>query len=252
LLMAIGNHQLEAAHFLIEAGADINTSDWYGRTPLWQAVEVRNMDFDNSSLENGVNRDAVLELIEVLLEDGANLNSRSKEAMLIRKHMLQITGTLAWVDFVGQTPFVTASLSGDTTVMRLLLEHGADPHITTLEGTTALMAAAGVNWVVDQTYDEGPVALLDAVRLCLELGMDVNASNSMGVTALMGAANRGSNDIIEYLVANGARLDAADQMGRTPYNWAEGVFLATHASVPKPDSMALIERLTAETTAANN
>ena len=40
------------------------------------------------------------------------------------------------------------------------LAHGADPHIPTIGGTTALMAAAGVNWVVAQTYDEGPKALL--------------------------------------------------------------------------------------------
>jgi len=31
-----------------------------------------------------------------------------------------------------------------------------------------LMAAAGINWVVDQTYDEGPKALLEAVKLCYE------------------------------------------------------------------------------------
>jgi ankyrin repeat protein len=32
--------------------------------------------------------------------------------------------------------------------MRLLLEHGADPNIKTYEGSTALMAASGINWVV--------------------------------------------------------------------------------------------------------
>ena len=50
------------------------------------------------------------------------------------------------------------------TVMRLLLEHGADPSIATLAGTTPLMAAAGVNWVFNQTFDEGPAALLEAVE----------------------------------------------------------------------------------------
>ena len=53
------------------------------------------------------------------------------------------TGSLAWVDFTGQTPFLTASLSGDLAVMKLLLKHGADPKIPTFGGTTALMAAAG-------------------------------------------------------------------------------------------------------------
>jgi ankyrin repeat protein len=150
------------------------------------------------------------------------------------------------VDFIGQTPFITAALSGDITVMRLLLEHGADPFITTLEGTSALMAAAGVNWVVAQTFDEGPEALLDAVRLSEELGLDVNAANSMGITAVMGAANRGANDVIRFLVGKGARLDVRDNEGRTPLDWAEGVFLATHAAVPKPESVDLITELMRE------
>ena len=129
--------------------------------------------------------------------------------------------------------------------MRLLLKHNADPKIETFGGTTPLMAAAGVNWVVNQTYDEGQNSLLEAVKLCHELGMDVNATNSMGLTALMGAANRGSDSIIEFLVSKGARVDAKDKEGRTAFNWAEGIFLATHAPVPKPTSMALIQKLTA-------
>ena len=106
------------------------------------------------------------------------------------------------------------------------------------------MAAAGVNWVVDQTFTEGEKSLLEAVKLCSELGLDVNATNSMGLTAAMGAANRGSDAIIEFLVSKGAHLDLKDKEGRTAYNWAEGIFLATHAAVPKPATMALIQKLT--------
>ena len=147
------------------------------------------------------------------------------------------------MDFTGQTPFLTAALAGDTTVMHMLLEHGADPNIPTYHGTTPLMAAAGINWVVSQTYTEGPEQLLAAVELCYELGMDVNAVNSMGLTAVFGAANRGSDDIIRFLVDKGARLDIADNEGRTPLDWARGVFLATHPAEPKPSSIALIESL---------
>jgi ankyrin repeat protein len=108
------------------------------------------------------------------------------------------------------------------------------------------MAAAGINWAVDQTNDEGPEALLAAVTFCWELGIDVNAVNSMGLTAVHGAANRGSDDILQFLVERGARLDVADNEGRTPLDWAQGVFLATHAAVPKPTSVALIRRLTGQ------
>ncbi len=75
------------------------------------------------------------------------------------------------------------------------------------------MVAAGVNWAVAETYDEGDEALLEAVKLAHELGNDVNAVNSMGLAAIHGAANRGANDVIEYLAANGARLDVARRAG---------------------------------------
>jgi uncharacterized protein len=245
LLMAITNNHMDVARFLIDRGAAINISDWYGRTPLWAAVETRNMDVDNAEpFENGVDRGPVLELIRILLDRGADPNTRTKETPPIRRQMLRVTGSLSWVDFTGQTPFLTAALSGDLSVMRLLLEYGADPYIPAFGGTTALMAAAGVNWVVDQTSDEGPAALLEAVKLCTdELGMDVNAVNSMGLTAMHGAANRGSDDIIRFLAAKGARLDVKDKEGRTPLAWAGGVFLATHPAKPKPNSMALLKEL---------
>lgn len=246
LIMAIGNGHAEVAQVLVEMGADINASDWYGRTPLWSAVEDRNQDIHNGTLEHMVDREPLLGLIEFLLEHGADPNSRTTETFPIRNHILPTTSSLSWVDFIGQTPFITAALSGDLSVMRLLLDHGADPHIETVEGTSALMAAAGVNWTVAQTFDEGPEALLEAVKLCFDLGMDVNEANSMGITAVMGAANRGSDDIIEFLVGKGARLDAKDNEGRTPLDWAKGVFLATHAAVPKPSSMEVITQLMAE------
>jgi ankyrin len=253
LLTAIANNHPDVARLLIERGANVNAVDWYGRTPLWTAVEVRNMDFDNNTFVNDVDRAPLLDLIKVLLDKGAAVNARTKESPPIRRQMLAATGTLEWVDFTGQTPFIRAALAGDVTVMKLLLARGADPKITTFGGTTALMAAAGVNWVVDQTADEGPQALLEAVQLCFDLGLDVNAVNSMGLTAAHGAANRGSDDIIRFLASKGARLDVKDKEGRTPLTWAEGVFLATHPARPKPSSIALLKELTGggTTTAAS-
>jgi ankyrin repeat protein len=246
LLMAIANDRMATATLLVERGAAIDRQDWYGRSPLWEAVNVRNLYVHNQTFEHNVDREGALGVVRLLLQRGADPNPRTKESPPVRNHLLATTGTLEWVDFTGQTPFLAAALAGDVTVMRLLLEHGADPDIATVHGTTPLMAAAGVNWVVSQTYTEGPEQLLAAVELCHGLGMDVNAVNSMGITAVMGAANRGSDAIIEYLVANGARLDVVDDEGRSPLDWAKGVFLATHPAEPKPSSIALIERLMAD------
>ncbi|HTM05529.1 MAG TPA: ankyrin repeat domain-containing protein [Vicinamibacterales bacterium] len=246
LITAIGNNHPEVATYLIDRGADVNKVDWYGRTALFTAVETRNMDVDNAPpFENSINRAPYLPLIQRLIDKGANVNARTKEQLPIRPQFLRVTGTLEWVDFTGMTPFIFAARAGDVAVMKMLLTAGADPKIETFAGTNALMAAAGVNWVFDQTYWEGEPANLAAVQLCFDLGLtDVNHQNSMGVTALMGAANRGSDTIIRYLASKGARLDIKDAEGRTAMTWAEGVFLATHPAKTKPSSITLLQELT--------
>jgi len=239
------SEHLKIAQLLLDAGADVNAVDWFGETPLWAAVDVRNLELGRDGNERGV-RDEAFALIERLLAAGANPNARTREYSHERRFILVVVGSVAWVDLTGQTPFLRAAAAGDVEVMRLLLAHGADPNIATDAGTTPLMVAAGVNWAVAETFDLGNEALLEAVKLAHSLGNDVNAVNSMGIAAIHGAANRGANDVIEYLAANGARLDLADEQGRTPLDWAEGVFLATHPPVRKPDTIALLERLLKE------
>lgn len=243
LLIAISNNNMAVAHYLLEHGSHVNGQDWYGRSPLWEAVNVRNLYVNNATFKNGIDRAPVLDLIRDLLAAGADVNARTQETPPFRNFLLSITGSLEWVDFTGQTPFLTAALAGDVTVMKLLLEHGADPHIDTYQGTSPLMAAAGVNWVLAQTWTEGPDQLLQAVKLCVELGMNVNQANSMGITALQGAANRGSDDIVRFLVAHGADLTAQDKEHRSTLDWAKGVFLATHPAQPKPTTIALVTGL---------
>jgi uncharacterized protein len=249
LLMAALNNHLDVARLLVEYGADVDADDFWGRTPLWAAVEYRNLDMNNrdqdNPTDNFVERAPILTFINELLDAGASVNPRTREVPPSRRWLYAL-GDVSWVDFTGQTPFLRAALSGDTTAMRLLLRYGADPNLATPAGTTPLMAAAGVNWVVQQTYTESPQAVLDAVKMCVELGADVNASNSMGLTPLLGAANRGSNDVIEYLVSKGARLDVKDREGRTALRWAEGVFLAAVGAERKPKTIALLEQLGAK------
>ena len=124
-------------------------------------------------------RDEALALIGRLLDGGANPNARTKEFPPERRYITTVVGSVAWVDLTGQTPFLRAAASGDLAAMREMLAHGADPNIATAGGTTPLMAAAGVNWAVGETFDEGPAALLEAVKLTNGLPNQVNAVNSM-------------------------------------------------------------------------
>jgi ankyrin repeat protein len=241
LLMSVLNNHLDVARMLLDSGADINAADFWGRTPLWAAVDLRNMDLDHG-VDTGVERAPILDFIKLLIDRGANVNARTKEVHPGRRWLYSL-GDVSWVDMTGQTPFLRAALSGDTLTMRLLLDRGADPNIATQGGTTPLMAAAGVNWTVAQTYTVSKEAQLDAVKICLEHGADVNATNSMGLTAIMGAANRGSDEIITFLVEKGGRVDVKDAVGRTPVTWAEGVFLASVGAERKPTTVALLQKL---------
>jgi len=233
---------LAIAQYLVEAGANVNVVDWFGQTPLWAAVDMRNLEFSVTQTTHRVDREAAFTLIESLLAAGAEPNPRIKEFPPERRFIAG-TGFNGWVDMTGQTPFLRAAIAGDLRVLHLLLEYGADPNIATVGGTTPLMVAAGVSWAVAETFDEGPKALLETVQLTHALGNDINAVNSMGLRAIHGAANRGSNDIIEYLATNGALLDVADNEGRTPVRWAEGELTGARAPTRKPDTIALLQAL---------
>src|SRR5260370_33282825 len=123
--------------------------------------------------------------------------------------------------------------------MRLLVEHGADPKIATKSGDTALMAAAGIGWAANWSVN-APLPLVDAVAYCVELGIDINAADNRGYTALHGAAYLGNNDMVNYLVGKGAKVDAKSKAGDTVADMANG---PTRLGQPHLETVALLEKL---------
>jgi ankyrin repeat protein len=240
LLAAIINNHIELAMFLLEKGADVNAADdFHKRTPLFAAVEMRNPDFTRDTAPPLRDDRNPMDLIKALLAGGANPNTQVNTTPF--RGFYQVSAN--WVNFDGQTAFIRAALNGDITLMRLLLEHGADPNIKTYEGSNALMAAAGLNWVVAQTYSRSDDEYLQAAKLCIEKGNDINAVNNQGFTAVHGATNRGFDKMVQLLADNGSKLDVKDKQGRTPMTFAEGVFLAVQPPVRKANTIALLEKL---------
>jgi len=242
LVIALLNGQVATATELLARGAKPNAADDYHRAALFAAIELRNAN--RGTLLFGDGQDP-LNLITQLLQKGADPNHRTDTTPV--HGWMQLDAS--WVNFDGQTPFIRAALSGDIEVMQLLLAHGADPNIATKEGTTALMAAAGINWVPGQTHSRSEANYIAAVKLCLDRGADVNATNSLKLAAIHGAANRGWTSIIQILADHGAKLDVKDVADRTPMTFAEGTFLAVRPPVARPEAVALLKRLTGDRTA---
>src|SRR4029453_8222381 len=135
-------------------------------TPLYLAVA--NRDALTTAVPAPPNEGS-LDFIKLLLDRGANPNARIK----VRSEVHQANTSL-WLKEAGATPLLRAALCGDLTVVRLLLDHGADPGIATSDNTTPLMVASGVGWAEGFTFQYSEKETLELVRLLLDKGARVN------------------------------------------------------------------------------
>src|SRR5262249_59620641 len=164
--------------------------------------------------------------------------------------------THQWLQVEGATPFLRASQSGDIVLLKLLLEHGADPKIYTDDNVTPLMVASCIGWVQGVTYEWSPEQTLATVKMLLDLGADVNAQDVLdGRTALMGAAHKGRNDVVELLVQHGADLALRDIGSRDTIHalagvrwqaidYADGlVRVGVQSAIAHPDTSKLLRQM---------
>jgi ankyrin repeat protein len=293
LSMATVNAYYELAAMLLDHGANPNLPDprasplhtvaWLRKPGADGAAGVGNTPQGTPQQTGNV---TALELAKKLLEKGANPNTRvewqeprfGKEGGTARnppnirlgRHLLT---------YIGATPFYVAAKNGDAPLMRLLVEHGANPTTPTKIGVTPLMVAAGLDYWEGET--PGPYTgvseaeRLDAVKLAVQLGNDVNARADFGnykmdgdveytllyyphnidellnlgvgdprwngSTPLIGAIMSGQPSIVQYLIDQGARVDVKTTLGWTPLKVAEGVFCC-NAKKEFPSAAAIIKK----------
>ncbi len=222
LLIAAENFHFDVAAYLLKHGANANQWDWWGRTPLYAAVDLDTLPTggrpDHLSLDNTTS----LELIELLLDAGANPNAQLKLFPPFRAIGADRGADLMLT--IGTTPLIRAAKAGDTAAVRLLLAHGADPNLPNTMGITPLMAAAGLGSDDIDTrgaYVTEPEAIASIAQF-LAVGVDINAVDNRGQSALHGAAYRGWDDVVKYLVAHRADLYLKDRRGFIPLDTALG------------------------------
>ena len=280
LNMAIINAYYDMASALLDLGANPNVQDLNG-TPLHSLVWMRKPGTSWEAAATATDPITVprpsgqkmtdLQLAKKLLEKGADPNAKLawKEMKMDKglgttKNPPNINLGRHYMSFVGSTPFYNAARNGDPAMMKLLVEHGADPKLATPLGITPLMAAACIDYYEGET--PGPLTgvseaeRLEAVKLTVELGNDLNAkthlgdyqlvgtSESMlahypdnfneladlgtgdarwdGFTALHGAVLCNQPSILQYLVDKGADPTIKSRLGWTPYTLTQGIFMA--------------------------
>jgi len=252
LALAIYNGHYDLASFLIDRGADVDRADAEGFTPLFWAADRRNMEWNPGF--PWVQTADPLPLIVKLLETGADPNAFIDNTPHSRRNF----GGSPRVRFA--TALMRAAYSGDVELVRLLLAHGADPHVRNRDNENALLAAAGYGWIDGYSQGRSNDERLATIKLLVELGSDVNWACDDGITPLMVAANFGVVEIIQYLVDQGADL-AAHDLGKKndgifggsieplmaiDYAIGVGTFRPNNAVLHMAEATELLSRLMAE------
>ncbi len=242
LVVAAANAHWELADYLLDRGADPNLAG-AGWNALHQAVRTRRPN-PSGGVAGPIPTGRVdsLDVVRKLLARGVDVDAR-----MMTNGMKD--GQRSRLNRLGATAFFLAAKNTDVAAMRVLLEGGADPLIPSADGTTPLMVAAGIAIFIPGE-DGGSLPgqedeVLEAVRMCVELGADVNAANFRDETALHGAAFRGVNRIVDYLVEQGADLEARTVEGWTPLAIANGLSYSDFFKAQAHTADLLRERMAA-------
>ncbi len=206
ITQAIVTGYFDIAMFLLEHGADPNLATNGGLTPLFATIDARYAQRTWYPPPLGVveqEKTGYMDLMKALLAHGADPNARLKKKMWFRGF-----GNSGGPDPAGATAFWRAARAHDVAALRILLAAGANPSIPTQHGSTPLQVAVGMHHS-NQGSNKVPDARMATVKYLVEqLGADVNSKDDRGYTPLHGAALVGRNDLILYLVAQGADVTA--------------------------------------------
>ncbi|HTQ99937.1 MAG TPA: ankyrin repeat domain-containing protein [Candidatus Acidoferrum sp.] len=248
LVMAGLNARWDSMKLLLEAGANPDKWDVYGRNPLYMVADYNTLPHGGRSDKLSDDLAKPLEIADLILAKGGNVNLQLKLFPPYRA-----LGPDRGADGLlktGTTSLFRAARGGDLAMTDLLLKHGALVDLPNEDGLTPLIVAAGIRAAAIDTrgkYRTEKEGYAVTKRL-LEAGANVNAADNFGQTALFGAATSAWNSVVQLLVDNGADLNHKDSAGKTALDAAlgkAGQFGRGSGGDPHPETAALIEKLAA-------
>ncbi len=232
LILSTLNGHPDVAYALLEAAADPKIADKYGRTVLFNAVDMNTLDANSRPAPVVTGDKTYVDVIKLAIAKGADVNATLKSTLPI---WVAQGGNHNGILREGSTAFLRASMSADLPVMNILLAAGADHKLATapddrtpgrrlgeISGkTTPLMAAAGVGWREDISRGRVPDAI-EAIKLLVAKGGNINEANQGGDTPLTGAAMRSEPALVEFLLSIGADPKHKNARGLTALDIANG------------------------------
>jgi ankyrin repeat protein len=249
LLFAARSGDAESLRLLIAAGADVNDTLPNGMSALVLAEHSGQGAAAGALLEKGADPNAAgigysalhaavlrgdVNLVTDLLRHNANPNAQITKGTPLRRNSqdYNLPATL-----IGATPYWLAAKFLEPEIMRALIAGGADAETPITDGTTPLMAAAGLKEgngrtapeqdrrglsVVDGGRLPDEARIVETVRAALAQPVNVNATNRNGDTALHAAALLGYDPVVKLLAEKGANLSVKNNRGVTPLSSLAG------------------------------
>jgi uncharacterized protein len=227
LMWAADANQAEIAQLLISKGADVNVramaNDWDAQITSEPRAQYRPTGGLTALLYAA--RSGCSRCVRSILEAGADIDRPNPD---------------------GITPLMIAIDNFHYDTARLLLDSGANPHVSDWWGRTALYVAADMSSFSFRLGAAPPAAsettALDVIKRLLDAGVNPNPQLNMhrpgrggnsgrfvddllttGVTPLLRAAIGHDVDAVRELLAHGAIVDLPNVMGVTPLMGAAGV-----------------------------
>ena len=221
MITAIVNAHYDVAQYLAERGADVNLADQFGRTALWAVVDMHTLPHSTRPDTPESETVSSTDLLKAVMARDTDVN-----VQLVTHPPYRSMGDRGSDNIltIGATPLLRAAKAGDVVAIRMLLDKGADPNLTSKSGVTPLMAAAGLGSRDSDTRGryKTETEAIESARMLLEAGAEINATEEKGQTALHGAAFWGFTQLVQFLADHGAKLDAKDNRGMTPIDSAMG------------------------------
>ena len=233
LFEAIKNGQVDKMRRLIKRGAELNSQNKMGKSPLRWAIDKNQIEIVrvllteynlNSKMINNALFDAVhlgdIDIAKLLIENGADINTQKKFGntplhkakdsfgcgyIKMSEFLIKNGADVNMQNHLGDTPLHRAVESARVDLVKLLIENGADVNIKNNAGNTPL--------IIVMSSDYSPV---ETIKLLIDNGAFINTQNNNGDTPLHLAVNKREYlQYIKLLIENGADPDIRNNEGKT-------------------------------------